>query len=193
MHHFAWLRSQQLTAEHKNLAQQYIPNHYVALLHGDVLVGAERKPGVTSVTSIDIHDIARSCSTYGVEQYFIVTPLRDQQKIVGTLLDFWQKGIGADYNRSRHEAIKSSTDAHTALISFHDQASVWQEERPVLFVFGTGKGLTKELIQRCDYLLPPVHGFTQFKHLSVRSAVEVVLDRWLGVNEKLYSKRTLLN
>src|SRR5205814_1917790 len=84
--HFSWLRSQDISETDKKLASSYIPHHYVALMHSDVLVGQERKPGYTSVTSIDIHDIARSCKTYGIEEFFIVTPLVDQQKIVSKVL-----------------------------------------------------------------------------------------------------------
>lgn len=215
MHHFAWMRTQPMTHGQKKIASHYIPGHYTALLHSDVLVGSEKKPGVTSVTSLDIHDIARSSATYGVKQFFIVTPLVDQKRIVQTLLNFWQRGIGVDYNPSRHEAVKSveihdnldsaiaeitkkegiaplliATSAkkheHVGSISFWDQSLVWSRKRPVLLIFGTGQGLTEDLVQRCDYLLSPVEGISGFKHLSVRSAAAVVLDRWLGMNEKIY-------
>jgi tRNA (guanine37-N1)-methyltransferase len=213
LEHFSWLRSQQLSEHDQKLAQEHIPSHYVALMHGDVLVGEERKPGVTSVTSIDIHDIARSSKTYGVEEFFIVTPLIDQQKIVSKVLDFWKKGIGAEYNRCRYNAIQSVqlvdslhevikkieekegqkpliiatsaqiTDAQE-LISYYDQQKVWQNKRPILLIFGTGQGLSPEIIKQCDYLLLPINGFSDFNHLSVRSAVAIILDRWLGINPK---------
>lgn len=210
--HFSWLRSQKLTSEEKKLAKKYIPPHYIALMHCDVLIGEERKPGVSSVTSLDIHDIARSSKTYGLENYFVVTPLRDQQKIVQKFLGFWLEGIGSEYNANRYEAIKQvrlvdSFDAVVQeiekkegkrpliiatsarymdggnLISFYDQKKVWANDAPVLLLFGTGKGLTQELVARCDYVLLPVHGFSDFNHLSVRSAVAAVLDRWLGICE----------
>ena len=215
LQHFAWMRTQPMTEAQKKLASRYIPSHYLALLHADVLIGPERKPGVTSVTSLDIHDIARSGATYGIKQFFIVTPLVDQKRIVQTLLNFWQRGIGVDYNPSRHEAVKSveihdtldtaiaeiikkegvaplliATSAqkheHIGSISFWDQSLVWQKERPILFLFGTGQGLTEDIVNRCDYLLSPVEGISGFKHLSVRSAAAIVLDRWLGMNEKIY-------
>lgn len=212
--HFTWLRARRLSPQEKLTVLSYIPQHYVALMHADVLIGPERQPGVTSVTSIDVHDIARSSTTYGIQQFFVVTPLQDQQKIVGTLLDFWQKGIGVEYNRGRHEAVdrvrlketladviktieelegkkpiivttSAGTHEHSNLISYTDQHQVWAHGRPVLFIFGTGKGLTPSVIQQSDYLLLPVHGFTHFNHLSVRSAVAIVLDRWLGIHEKV--------
>ncbi|HLW73031.1 MAG TPA: RNA methyltransferase [Candidatus Babeliales bacterium] len=209
--HFLWLRAQNLTSDDKKSAQQFIPSHYVALMHSDVLIGEERKPGVTSVTSIDIHDIARSSKTYGVKEFFIVTPLLDQQKIVQKMLDFWKKGIGFEYNRCRYDAIQlvqlieslnevikkieeregkkpvviaTSAQAMRAqqVISFYEQKKVWESNRPVLILFGTGQGLSPSVIEHCDYLLLPVGGFSDFNHLSVRSAVAIVLDRWLGIS-----------
>lgn len=209
--HFSWLRAQQLTARDKQLAEQHIPHHYAALMHSDVLVGEARKPGFTSVTSIDIHDIARSSKTYGIKDFFIVTPLIDQQKMVSKMFDFWKKGIGAEYNRCRYDAIQlvqlvnslsdvinhieekegkkpviiatsaQATDAQE-IISYYDQHKVWRNDRPVLLIFGTGQGLSPEVIKQCDYLLLPIHGFSEFNHLSVRSAVAIILDRWVGIN-----------
>lgn len=212
-HHFSWVRSTPATQEQKKVVQEILPPHYSILMHDDVLIGPkERKPGTTSVTSVDIHDIARSSATYGIKNYFIVTPLMDQQKIVMTLMDFWMKGIGIEYNPVRHEAIKRlrvAASIDNALktieelegskkplliatsarkvesgthITFFDQEEVWKHKRPVVFIFGTGQGLTPELIGRCDYILPPIEGFSNFNHLSVRSAVAIILDRWLGAN-----------
>lgn len=210
--HYQWVRSTTVTPEQKKLVYELMPSHYSVLMHGDVLIGPnERKAGTTSVTSVDLHDIARSSATYGLKNYFVVTPLLDQQKIVNTLLDFWQKGVGVEYNPVRHQAVNAvrvcstiddviaaiekkegkkplliATSAreteHPNHITFYDQTVVWAHKRPVLFVFGTGQGLTPELIARCDYILPPVEGFSSFNHLSVRSAVGIILDRWLGIN-----------
>ncbi len=212
MEHFDWLRSSQMSSEEKTLAQQHIPPHYAALLHTDVLLPDERV-GTTSVTSIDIHDGARSAKTYGLKNYFIVTPLEDQWKIVGTLLDFWQKGVGKEYNISRYQAVKSvqlanslqevvatiqrregqkpliigtsaRLVAHKQVISYYDQSLVWHHKRPVLLLFGTGRGLSEQILSQCDYLLMPIEGFPEYNHLSVRSAMSIVFDRWLGINIK---------
>jgi tRNA (guanine37-N1)-methyltransferase len=209
--HFSWLRSRKLTKEQIGQAAQYIPPHYVALLHSDVLVGEERSPGVTSVTSLDIHDIARSSKTYGIDEFFIVTPLVDQQKIVQKLLDFWTKGIGFDYNQCRYNAIQSvrltssldqviqhiiqkegkdpliiATSAQSVstlpVLTYSDQGTVWAHDRPVLFLLGTGQGLALTALNKCDYVLEPLYGFSSFNHLSVRSAAAIIFDRWLGIN-----------
>lgn len=210
LHHFDWLRTSKLSDEEKRLAWQVIPPHYVALMHGDVLVGPERQPGTTSVTSIDIHDIARSSATYGIKNMFIVTPLHDQQAIVNTLLDFWKTGVGVEYNKVRHEAVRRvqvlntledviaqitalegvrplvmatsarPTGSKQQHITFDDQGKVWAAGRPVLILFGTGQGLSPACIELVDLIMPPVTGLTSFNHLSVRSAAAIILDRWLG-------------
>ena len=56
--------------------------------------------------------------------------------------------------------------------------------RPVLFVFGTGRGLSPEMLQKCHFMLEPVYSFDEFNHLSVRSAAAIIFDRWLGINPR---------
>lgn len=208
--HFDWLRNTSLSDDERAMVHTYLPNHYVALMHTDVVVGSDRVLGNTSVTTIDIHDIARSSKTYGIKEVFIVTPLLDQQKVVRMLLDFWSTGHGVEYNRHRHsalqhvliqsgfddciEAIRKDTGLDPLIIAtsarpvegvpsigYADQGIVWRQKRPVLLVFGTGQGLSDELINRCDYVLDPIYGLTNFNHLSVRTAIGVLLDRWLGM------------
>ncbi len=215
--HFEWFRQSPLTETQKMLGARYVPRHYTALLHDQVLIGPDRQVGTTSVMSIDIHDIARSSCTYGVEKFFVVTPLQDQQDIVSHFLSFWQKGEGVTYNKTRHEALgrvalKSSIDAaiedirsvegrdpiliatsarksnDAPCISYFDQDIVWNLGRPVLILFGTGYGLAPELLARCDYILGPIKGLSNYNHLSVRSAVAAILDRWLGLNERSSKK-----
>lgn len=230
-YHFDWVRSQKLTKKEKKLVHDVMPNHYVALMHTGVLrsdnipcsesADGTTREGTTSVTSIDIHDLARSAKTYGIDHYFVVTPLIDQQKIVGRLLDFWQEGAGVTYREDRHEALKqvscvidleaviaaieqkegkkpviivtsahrtmsncSATEravAETKNITYYDQERVWAQQRPVLILFGTGNGLGPSVMERADYVLVPIEGFTNFNHLSVRSAAVIILDRWLGM------------
>ena len=55
------------------------------------------------------------------------------------------------------------------------------EER-IFLCFGTGFGLTEETMRACDYLLEPIRGASSddYRHLSVRSAVSICLDRLFG-------------
>lgn len=210
--HFDWLRSHKLTDEERELSQKYIPSHYAALMHNEIVLPGDIV-GTTSVTSLDIHDIARSAKTYGLKNYFIVTSLIDQQKIVQKLLDFWQTGAGVTYNSQRHEAVKevilrdsldsviaeieqkegkkpiviatsARESAHDSLLTFYEQSKIWVQNRPVLIIFGTGHGLSAAVLERCDYVFMPIKGISDFNHLSVRSAAAVIFDRWLGLNVK---------
>lgn len=213
LNHFEWLKSSQLSLEQKKLSRNFIPSHYVALMHDQILLGKELQEGTSSVMSIDIHDIARSSATYGIKQFSIVTPLIDQQKVVRHFLSFWKEGAGVTYNANRHQAINAVL-VHESLdemiehiravegkdplliatsarpvdgapsITYYDQGRVWKEGRPVLFIFGTAQGLSQVVLERCDYVLLPIHGLSDFNHLSVRSAVAIILDRWLGINER---------
>ncbi len=204
--HFDWVRSHCVQKKDVDQVIKFIPSHYCALMHSQVMV--QGAVGTSSVTSIDVHDIARSARTYGVKNYFVVTPLIDQQKIVMKILQFWDES-GVDYNKNRADAVSkvelkdslesviaaieiqegkkpiivgtSAKNVHGCIpISYNDQAVVWAQERPVLFIFGTAQGLSSELINRCDYLLGPLEGFSDFNHLSVRSAAAIIFDRWLG-------------
>ncbi len=211
-HHFDWLRSHVTKPEDKKLAASFIPHHYVILMHSQVVLEQGRE-GTSSVTSLDIHDIARSAATYGLKKYFIVTPLLDQQKIVKKLLEFWQTEVGAEYNPQRFAALKSvvlvstidealqaieqdeqakpvlmATSArrheNVQSITYHDQEKVWGLCRPVVFILGTARGLSQSLIEKCDFLLGPIEGFSSYNHLSVRSAAAIIFDRWLGIQSK---------
>ncbi len=208
--HFLWLREHAVRTEDQEKAAQFLPSHYVVLMHDQVNLPHDRV-GTTSVTSFDLHDVSRTCRTFGIKNYFMVTPLHDQQEIIKTMLNFWQEGVGIDYNKKRHEAISiaslkaslkevqeaileqegklplligTSARAYPGIpgITYYDQRLVWRHERPVLFIIGTGKGLCSELLARCDYMLGPILGFSDFNHLSVRAAVSIILDRWLGIN-----------
>lgn len=209
LHHFSWVRSHVTTKEDKELAASFIPPHYVILMHSQVVVEPGRE-GNSSVTSLDIHDIARSSCSFGIKRYYIVTPLPEQQYVVSKLLEFWQTDIGLEYNPERHAALALvklvstldealedierregnkplmlATSAQPSegveMITYEDQEKVWQHTKPVALIFGTARGLSKDLIKRCSYLLGPIYGFSSFNHLSVRSAAAIVLDRWLGL------------
>jgi hypothetical protein len=54
--------------------------------------------------------------------------------------------------------------------------------KPCFLIFGTGFGLTEELMQSCDGVLESIKGAPpqDYRHLSVRSAVSICLDRIMG-------------
>jgi len=211
---FDWFSSWPLSQRDKEKGFEQIPPHYIALMHDEVMLG-DGTEGVTSITSIDIHDSARSCATYGIKKNYIVSPLKDQHSIMNTFLSFWRSEEGRRYNKTRYEAIKRiapiysfeevctdiektegckpliiATSAQKSsssgiVIDYSSQSQVWKTSRPVLIVFGTGQGLSNKFMEKVDFTLFPVEGITNYNHLSVRSAIAVVLDRWIGAHQKI--------
>jgi len=78
---------------------------YIALIHYPVL-NKEGELITTSVTNLDLHDIARTARTYGVAGYFVVTPIEGEQALIETVLGHWKEGaFGGSYNPDRKEAL----------------------------------------------------------------------------------------
>ena len=179
---------------------------YLALVHHPI----KNKNGelvTTSVTNMDIHDISRSCKTFGVKNYFIVTPIKKQKDLVSKILGHWESDRASDYNPDRHDALsdtrvlptvedcieKITSDCGKKPVvvatgaNFKDYLGPENrlKERlseidnpPCLLIFGTGWGLHSSLDEVIDYRLEPIFGVnTNYNHLSVRSAVAIYLDR----------------
>lgn len=53
-------------------------------------------------------------------------------------------------------------------------------DTPWLVLFGTGHGLSDEVLSSADVLLEPIHGRGEYNHLSVRAAAAIVFDRLFG-------------
>ncbi|BCS88536.1 tRNA (guanosine(37)-N1)-methyltransferase TrmD [Pseudodesulfovibrio sediminis] len=53
----------------------------------------------------------------------------------------------------------------------------WLANSPVLLIFGTGHGLAEEVLSKTDGVLRPVRYLDDYNHLSVRSAVAIIVDR----------------
>lgn len=181
---------------------------FVALLHhpvfdknGDVVT--------TAVTNMDVHDIGRASRTFGVHGFYVCTPVRSLHRLVRRIIDHWESGPGATYNATRREALALvrlvddldaavtdveretgtmprlvATSARTGdgRLSFDAlRRRLAADGPPELLVFGTGWGLTPEVLERCDDLLEPVRGTAAYNHLSVRSAAAIILDRLRSV------------
>ena len=184
-------------------------NIHLALVHFPVY----NKIGevvVSSVTTLDVHDISRVCRTYGVGTFYVVTPLKTQHELVERLVGHWLKGHGAEYNPTRKEALLKTvvknnlddavkditeqcgkkprivvTGAKEApkSIGYAALKDELKQGDPTLLVFGTGWGLEKNLVQSADHALLPIEGVNGFNHLPVRGAISIILDRLLGHRE----------
>lgn len=203
------LEQAKLSAEdHEFLRKQsrnrYSRNLYVALLHSPVL---NKNKQITSVslTNLDIHDIARVCCTYTLGEYYIVTPVQDQQILGQRLVRHWQEGYGRQANPARSRALEKvrivtelqdaidQVESRTGKRPFVFATSAQYEgavkesdvrgtlrEHPVLLILGTGSGLAQEVISESDGVVRPIRYWEDYNHLSVRSAAAILVDRILG-------------
>ncbi len=180
-------------------------NIYVALVHYPV----RNKNGdavASAITNLDLHDIARASRTYGVSRFYVVTPLADQQQLAQKIVSHWTTGGGATYNPKRAEAFRlvkivedlneavetvtrergaspvvslTSAQSHPDNVKF----SFLREQlknRDIVLVLGTAWGIDKKKIEQIDYILEPIGKKSDYNHLSVRSALSIMLDRLVG-------------
>ena len=178
----------------------------VALIHHPVL-DRQKKTVATNITNFDIHDIARVARVYGVDSYYIVHPAEEQLMLVSRVLDHWRVGPGKRFNPMRETAltmVKPIESLEKAIADFgEDDLQViatsakettetpeksFREAREAIaahntiLVFGTGFGLSPEALRLCDSCIEPIRGYSEedYRHLSVRSAVSICLDRLRG-------------
>lgn len=179
----------------------------IALIHYPVVDKAGDKVA-TNVTNFDVHDIARAAQVFAVEKYFIVTPMKEQLMFVSRILDHWRVGFGAKFNPMRRTALDPVQGAEsleevirllgpevcvvgTSARSISTEKAITFKKlredlkfsaRPYLLLFGTGFGLHGDVINVCEKVLEPIRGVgsKDYRHLSVRSAVSICLDRLLG-------------
>lgn len=180
---------------------------YIALLHYP-MYNKRMDIITTSVTNLDLHDIARTARTYDVERFFVVHPSENQQQLIGEILHYWQEGFGGCYNPDRKEAFDLLSPVHSLdevirhieedsglavtmiatdarvypnTISYRElKQAIHHEEKAYLLLFGTGWGIQGELMNSCHHILEPIETGRSYNHLSVRSAVAIILDRLLG-------------
>jgi hypothetical protein len=86
---------------------------------------------------------------------------------------------------ARPVVVVTSARRETGSIDFEAlRERLWEADgtdaRPYVLLFGTGWGLAPEILQRADLRLEPLHGPTEYNHLSVRAAAAIILDRLLS-------------
>jgi len=177
---------------------------YLALVHYPVC-NKNGEVVATSITNLDIHDLARSAKTFGAKGLFFVTPVPSQQWFARRIIVHWSKGVGAAYNPTRREAfelvrlvddlsavaetIRTETGHEVRLvattarqwpnaISFANlRRRIETSEEAHCLLFGTGWGFPTALFDHVDFVLEPIRGLGDYNHLSVRAAVAIILDR----------------
>ncbi len=201
-----------LLAKTPTAARIPLADVYVALLHYPVC--DRRGDTVTSsITNLDIHDIARTCRTYGVKAFHVVNPVKTLQSLAGRIIDHWERGYGSTYNSTRREAlslarlcdtlddavaqVRAECGATPRLVAtsarpvpgrerttFGKMREVLiKDDTPCMILLGTGWGLADAIFARSDLILEPIAGRDDYNHLSVRAASAIMMDRLLGHQE----------
>lgn len=182
---------------------------HIALIHHPVYDKAGDRVA-TNITNFDIHDISRIAKTFGVCSYNIIHPNWEQLAFVERTIEHWTTGYGKKFNQKRGESLSilrghlsleallkelnsprvyatSARDhsspvrvSYSHLRDIYANAKADQED--FLILFGTGYGLTEEILNMAEGLLEPIQGLgpSGFNHLPVRASVGVILDRILG-------------
>jgi hypothetical protein len=174
----------------------------IALVHHPVL---DAKGGIvtSTLTTMDVHDCARSARTYGCESFFIVHPIEAQQTLAHRIVEHWTHGSSAKRIPDRKHALALVRVVSTiaeAVSATGDETELWvtaaradmraakswtsaradllsAEGPPVLLLFGTSWGLASEVVDAAHALLEPIRGVAEWNHLSVRAACAIALDR----------------
>ncbi|MBQ7739498.1 MAG: tRNA (guanine(37)-N(1))-methyltransferase, partial [Desulfovibrionaceae bacterium] len=189
------------------LRKRLARNLSFCLVHHPVKI--EGQIGTSSLTNLDIHDIARVSASYGLGPFFVVTPLADQLTILENILQHWTKGLAGQRHpdrayalshvrpaKSLEEALSLATSElgirPTGILS----SASWPKKpklplvsagevkeilakSPVMVLLGTAQGLADEALDYCAAQMRPVR-FLGFNHLSVRSAAAILADRIVG-------------
>lgn len=177
-----------------------------ALVHYPVL---DRQGAVvtTAITNLDLHDIARSVHTYGLEALYVVHPVAAQRELARKVKEHWTAGSGARRIPDRTPALSGleivetlegavkacgpdtevwTTSAHArgaSLTHAEGRERLASDGAAVLIVFGTGWGLADSVTERAQAHLEPIISQRPdgYNHLSVRAAAAILFDRLLGV------------
>jgi tRNA (guanine37-N1)-methyltransferase len=183
----------------------------IALVHHPVLDRTGARV-TTAVTNLDLHDIARSAATYGLAGYHVVTPVESQREKADHIATLWQEeqkewraralrlcttaasvddSIAALTRQHGVAPLVAATSADPA--RFTHAARVTPEALvremqgspgvPLLVLFGTGWGLSDTELTQVSRIITPISGRPAWNHLSVRSAVAILLDRLFGLRD----------
>lgn len=180
---------------------------FAALIHYPVL-DRNGRIVTSAITSLDLHDIARSARTYGLRGVYIVHPMAEQREFAMRVLDHWRLDYGRLYDSRRREALDlvetvadfdaamkaAEAIAGTRPLAVYTSARLSEGlsyskmrerlerdgEPPIMLMFGTGFGLAPAMLERADLALKAVNGPDEYNHLSVRAAAAVILDRLRG-------------
>lgn len=176
----------------------------VALLHYPV-VNRLGETIASAVDEFDVFDGNRLTMTYGIRRLWIVNPLQAQRALTERLLahganahreasgriifdrGYWAASLESVLEQSealgsRPIVVATSASRHASVpeLGFGCLRERIHAGEAVLLLFGKAWGLAAEAIAAADVRLPPIQAEAPYNHLSVRSAMAIVLDRLLS-------------
>jgi len=167
----------------------------VALVHYPVR-NRKGETSATAITSMDVHDFCRTCAFYDVGPVYFVHPSAGMHAMVKDITDYWLEGEGGARNPGRKEVLRQLrmvenlgeaiegfggsvwyTSAKPPAEHLQPASGLLQIEGRHLIVFGTGWGLDELHLPTPSGWLSPIEGTGMVRHLSVRAALAIYLDR----------------
>ncbi len=167
----------------------------VALVHHPVR-NRLGEVATTAITSMDVHDFARTCAFFDVAPVYLVHPAPAMHALVADMLDYWMRGEGARRNPGRGRALAAIrmierledaladapwrlwfTSARPPVARTTPVEALGGMPGPHLVVLGTGWGLAPEALPEPAGWLSPISGTGRVRALSVRAALAILLDR----------------
>ncbi|MEZ4298897.1 MAG: RNA methyltransferase [Polyangiaceae bacterium] len=157
----------------------------IVLVHHPVL-DREGATVTTAITNLDLHDMARSARTYGLESVYVVHPIEAQRQLAESIRAHWATGTGkrripdraaamelltivpslddvyakmaGDAGREGVEVWTTAARAHPlGVMSYPEaRARLAGASKPVAMLFGTGWGLARTLVETADVRLTPI-------------------------------------
>ena len=186
-----------------NIASVAMPCLDVALVHHPVV---DRTGEVITATidHFDVFDASRLSLTYPIGTVFVVNPEPSQRALVERLI---KHGTDAHRTEDRRgvmhktrwvpdldsaiEAVRqrdgraprivaTSARPQPDAIGFPELRAALQQGEPHLLLVGKASGLAEEVLAHADLRLRPIDTGTGYNHLSVRSALAIMIDRLLA-------------
>ena len=142
----------------------------------------------TAVTNMDIHDLSRTCRTYEVDHFYLVSPLEGQEGVVDRILSYWGSDSAREWHPDRAEALGRTwflTDfdrvredlagRYSGLqmevvmpdarplggqVGYAETRAEWTGQPPgvKVIVLGTGWGVAPDFYSNVDRFLGPIYG-----------------------------------
>ncbi len=188
-----------------------MPRISIALVHHPV-AGKNGQEIASSITTLDVHDMARYGKTFGAERIYIITPVADQKVLVERMKSHWtdeeylkkqnvrregtvellvtlpsvEDAVAHARTRSKRVKLLATTAQRVpgAVSTDEWRARAAEEADEWIILFGTAYGLGKSLMERAECTLLPIDGAGAFNHLPVRGASAIILDRLISRKRK---------